>query len=632
MAYEPSEQDQRFINKVITRKQIAEDYWSPYFDHLRVLLRDYDMEFKFYRDSQGNVKWPSASRVFSPHAFQMIEIEVPLMVSMLLDHDPPFAAVDDKPGEDPASVKQTELLLVYQLRNRGFKVDMIKAIQQIAKIGHQHLKLKWRLEKEIHSKRVTERFYDIPIGMRVEEEEFIAYDGPDWDNVPFYRLFIDPATPPCELQKAGYIIEEDILLWEDFLSDAENYDYDNVDAVRDQVFSPKDSHSQEEPAAGGTIEKANEDMRDIPQDEYAHQVKIDYYYDREDIIFVATVKGAGSPTILLKREKFLDIHPNGKYPYHGLYERYHMDQGMEASVDTGEDKRTGGYYPKGDLDPIHGVQAAINTTINQSIDAVTQGLRMPMLIMEGAWVDEELLAEGWIEHPIIHVRQMSGHRPRDTFEQIKMINTFGPAAVNQIQMLEQWGTEALGNFESVSGQGDKNIETATAFMQATANSMKRSALKVFIISRGIEEMLTEMSDMNAEKIGPETVFYVTGDPQPYSVDPEQVIRGVAFSIRTIPPYSKALIAKQSLDMMTVMERYYPFANAKRLAEIYAENQEWITDPREIIPKDAPDISYLELRQVNQLQPPIDQGSTNANSDVGAPSGQTRPSPGQPPAI
>jgi hypothetical protein len=615
--YNPGQGELAYINKANTRIRDAAAFWRNTYDWWRILLRNYDMEYDLVRDSEGNIVYPYASRVFAPFTFEKMEIEIPLIVSMTLDHDPPFAAVKGRPGQDEEGVKRTEALLTYQLRNRGFKPDMIRAIQQIVKIGNQIFRIRWRQEKQRITDRWTESYLGIESGIGKEQREVIAYDGPDFYLLPFYRFHIDPYTPPCDLQKARYLGYEDVLTWEDFLSEAKYLEYENVKFVEAAVFS-SDTKPDSVNQSGGTLEQTDIDERVLPGDAYAHDVHLYYYWDRKDII--TTAKVGGGAGILLKRDRFEDKCGNGKYPFYALFNRIHTDKGVEASTDAQADHHPGGFYPPGDLQPLHGVQAAINTTINQRIDNVTLGLRNPIIIRSGALEDEYKLAEGWTQNPILHLQgELQGHRISEVLEQIKFQDMFGASWSNQMDKLEEWGDRALGTFESVRGQSSPAVKTATGFMQATQNAVKRMALKVYIMTTmGLAEMLTDMSDMNADLIGPRTRYYVTGSSEPLFINPEEVVRGVAYTIRTIPPYSKQLMSEQAMQAIPILSQYYPYANVKRLVETWLEGQEWLENVEEIIPKEAPQMNFLQLRAIlagNAMMPEMfGAGGPGANRE------------------
>lgn len=595
--YDPSEADQKYLLKATRRFGIASSYWQSWIDWNRSLLLDYDMEFDLLRDKKGNVIYPFRSRIFSPLSREKIDVMVPLVVSMILDHDPPFTAVAGHPGQDPRKVKKTEALLAYQLRNRGFKEDVIHIVQQVLKMGSQIVRLRWRYEAKYITRRYTREFLGIPLGVDKKRELVLSYNGPDFVRVPFYRFFIDPNTPPCELQRAQYICEENVLSWNDFLDDAEYLGYENLEYVEAAVSDPR-RQDEKGPPKGTGPQKGSQDSRDIPGDEYARDVRVLYYYDHTDVITVAMVPGRTTGGILLKREAFAEKCPNLEYPYVAIFETVHADKGAEAGSDAATANRPGGFYPTGELAPLHGLQRAHNATINQRIDNVTLGLRAPMIVMGNALEDEEKLALGWIQNPVMHARAQAGMSLDQIIRFVQFPDMFGAGWAQQEQTISAMAVKASHTYDTMAGNEDPKNQTAAGIMQLTSNAMKPMLLKVFIMTKlGFEKLLTAMSDMNSEMIDPLTEAYATGEDEAIYINPEEVVMGLAYSIRTVPPYNKQLMALNAQELAPQFEKYYPLASAKRFMEIIAENQEWLENAEELIPKYAPDLNFLQVKML-----------------------------------
>ncbi len=594
--YTPSKDERYWLDKAVSHYRTASDFWRPWIDWNRVLSRDYDMEMEFVREGT-KILYPFRSQVFSPLVYQAVEILVPIIVSMILDHDPPFSAVAGRTGQDPAVVKKSEDLLAYQLRNRGFKIQMIHAIQQIVKIGSQIFRTRWAYESEYVTDRKTENYLGIPSKIKETRRQVLTYDGPDVVRIPFYRFFPDPFTPPCELQKAAYVCEEDVMSWERFIKDAGYFKYDNVDYVEYQVKNKQDSEKR----TGSGRQQGEQDERAFAGDEYASDVRLIYHFDKQDVDTVALIPGSiDTGGILLKHWSFDEKCRNGKYPYHAAFNRVHLDSGRESGVDAEADCKPGGFYPPGSIQPIHGLQRAHNTTLNQRLDDATLKLRNPLLVKKGAILDINKLADGWIQNPIMEYDDATGSKAGDLFYQIKFADAFGSGWADQEQRIRDLVDDALGIQEAIKGEGDPTNRTARGYMQATANSMRRISLAVYIITKlGLEPMLTDMSDMNADLISPQTLYQVFGDPTPLYISPEEVVRGLAYTIRTVPPYSKQLMAQAAAEILPFLERYAPYAKTKRPIEIFLENQEWLENAEEIIPKNFPDLDFAQIAQFRQ---------------------------------
>lgn len=595
--YNPSEKDKAYINKACQRFTIASGFWRPWIKYNQMLLGDYDMELTLKRDKDDNPIYQHRSRLVPPLAFEVIETEIPQLVGILLDHDPPFKAVAGRPGQDPGRIRKSEAVLAYQLRQRGFKTEMIHALQQIAKIGTQIFRLKWSYETCEYSRPQSEIGYGgIPLSMKDLVETLVEYDGPDFPRVAFNRFFIDPNTPPCDLQRAGYMIEEDIKGWDEFEEDADYLEYDNLEYVRAAVESPKEEKTDIHKGVAGP-QKGTADDRTLPGDEYARDVRLLYYFDRSDVITVALVPGGDSTGILLKREEFKKKYRAQKYPFNPVFARVHTNSGREVSRDSVWDSKPGSFYPPGDLAALHGLQMAQTTSMNQRIDQVTVNLNPPLIVEEGALVNEAVLGQGWVPNRIIKVRKdtLTGRPLQSLMWKPDFPDVWGNAWQNEFMLFKELAKDASGMRDAVAGIANPSNTTMGGIQQETANAMKRIMLKIMIITKmGIEPMLTALSDMNALYLSPQTEALITGSEEVITVNPEEIVMGLTYSIRTMPPYNKQLAMRNLIELIPVVQNLYPYVNAKRFAEIIFENMEYIEFAEELIPKGAPELSFADM--------------------------------------
>jgi hypothetical protein len=468
----------------------------------------------------------------------------------------------------------------------------------------------------------------IPSKVNEARRQVVSYDGPDSVRIPFYRFFIDPYTPPCCLQKAAYMCEESVQSWDDFLKEAEYFGYDNVKYVEYQVkdkqnveYQVKDKQNAEKRMGSGR-QQGEQDSRSFEGDDYAGDVRKILYWDKQDVIVSALIPGArDSGGILLKRWAFEDRCPSGDFPYYAAFNHIHIDSGRESGADAEADEKPGGFYPPGDIRPIHGLQQVHNTTWNQRVDQVTLGLRNPILTQKGAILDIDKLADGWIQNPIMEYDNPMGRGVNELFYQVKFQDTFGSSWAEQEHRIKELVDDVSGTMEAIKGEGDPNNQTKGGYMQAATNAMRRISFKVYILTKlGLEPMLTAMSDMNCDLISSETLYYVFGDPTPLYINPEEVVRGLAYSIRTVPPYSKQLMAEAAVSVLPILEKYAPYAKTKRPIEMFLENQEWLENAEEIIPKNAPDLDFNQIKQLQiaMMAPPNPIGTNVPAQNRGNP--------------
>jgi len=600
------ETDDKLVERVLTRYGISSGYWEPLFSHWRALLRNYYQELKLKVDSEtGKKRWPYRSKLFTPATFEKSETILPHLIDATFSKDPFFmvtAAPKDYAGiRDPMmrefmrqkhreNVKKTEILLAYQLRERGFRNDAVSIFQQTHMLGTQILRLKWAYESHYLTQRQTVYENGIPVGVSKNRVLKETYDGPDWVKVPFYNFFIDPYTPPQDLQKARYVEEEIVQSWDDFMEDAKYFGYKNLSEARRLVSK-------------GTSRLTANDERGIQDDPYSKDISIIYYHDKQYVLHVAIPPGTpGAGGVLLKKQPFEEACSNGKYPYIGFHIRTGVDQGVETGGDAVADYKPGGFYPMGDLYPLHQLQAAENTSINMRMDGLALGLNPPIIIAGEGLEDEENLAYGYYPGQIVHAKSDAGIPLSQMIWQVPITDNYGQSYVHHMNHLEDKKDRALGVHDTISGKTDAKNRTATGTMVLTENAMKRFSLKAFILVKGgLEQLLRQMSEMNAELIDPDTAAYAIGSDEPVYVNPEEVVRGASFNIRVAPFYSKQYIADNILAIFQPLMETMPFADLNAMWRIYFDNAEWIEDASAILPDDAPRVTPFDIQQATYMR-------------------------------
>jgi len=587
-----SDSDAELTKKIIERYQSSAGYWeSRYYTYNRVLLRDYRMELALVRDNDtGEIRWPHRSKVFPPITYEKAEVVVPRVIDAIFSKTP-WLSIDRRKGHpNIGDARKTELLIQYQLDERDFRGIMDEVIQEVVLIGNKVLRPKWVYEAEWMTKRQTIRMLGVPVGVNEEQVLEETYEGPDIDLIPFYCFHIDPSTPPGQLQKADFCIEENIKNWWEFKADAEYYGYENV--AEAEKFVTK-----------GEKILATYDRGQKGQDNYAKQIRILRYCDHYQEAFLVTTSDTPSNGILVRNRDLHESYPDGKFPYFAIQSRVNVDEGSDIGQDEPLPYAVGGFYSHGLLHENHGLQQAATTTLNQRIDQVAKGLNPPMFMMEGAIENEEDLEYGYDPGRIYKVLESYGVSIGEVMREVPIKDYFGSSWNNQMEFLMDMSDRGTGAQDTFIGHADSRNQTATGIMQLTANAMQRFSRRVaHIINRGMKPLLRYMIEMNARMIDPDTMAYVVGGKsnEPVFVSPEDIIRGASIVIHTAPFYSKEIVQERLLKTAPLLAQMHPFIDMTGLVRMILESDPYIDVIDQILPENTPPITPFMMQTLAGL--------------------------------
>jgi hypothetical protein len=214
---------------------------------------------------------------------------------------------------------------------------------------------------------------------------------------------------------------------------------------------------------------------------------------------------------------------------------------------------------------------------------------------------------------------------------------FGTGWERQVTHIEDLAKEASARYDALTGQVDPRNTTATGQMQQTANAMKRVFMLVFILTKqGVEPMFTAMSDLTAEVITPMTPIYDKLGQQTMLINPEDIVQGLAFSIRTVPPYAKSLMSQEAQAALPILAQFAPQANATEMVRVFLENKEWMENIDKILPRNGQDLNFLGQPFGQPMPPPMlmppGMGGGQGQPMTGALGQPSQSPPGQPPPL
>lgn len=576
-------------NLVSDRFNTAQGYWKTDFANKRKLLKDYRCEFNFEKDEQGKLKWRWRSKIFLPMVQEKVETIYPQVYKQIFPKPEFFSVQPGRGMRDVQTAKITEKLLFQQLKQTRFQERMQAVILEALLLGCKFIRTEWRVESKWRKdvQDILDPDYGIKVGERVYWVEEELYDGPDFTSIPFYRMYIDPATPPDDLNKAEFIIEDMVVNLDQFMMDAQSYDYTNIDEVIEAVKK-----------APGTTQ-ASDDERSLPSDTHSKAIRILMYYDHDQILYKAITAGKGPlDGVIVRQQDFWDACPGGEYPYVGYKIKPGIDSGSDISSDQpGSDSEyhPGGFYPQGVLHSLHGLQTGINLRYNQKNDLVNMGLNPPLIVDSSALEDEEALEYGFNPGLILH---STSKRPlSEILFQVPISNYMqGSEMIAHNQDMEM-AERVTGANDIISGRQERGNQTATAAMQKSENAVSRFGMSSeSLIFTGIKPHLNQYVYLNAEFLKPGTLLEMVGSGPPVVIDKKAVQTNVSFNISPAIYFNPMYISKVLREVLPTVEKY-PFVNIKPIIRAILENLKIFDDIDTIIQDDGQPFTSIDFQML-----------------------------------
>lgn len=584
---------QGLLSKILDRYQAGLSYWQPQFDYKRTLMRNYRQELRLVIDPVTNKpKWPHRAKIFTPDTYEKASTVVPSVMGAIFARDNYATVIRRKGKRMQGDVELTQQLLEYQIGERNVRGQMWQVIPEAVLLGDKITRLRWRRETEIFEERRKAFDLGLPIGIEeVEQEE--VYEGPDLVRIPFYRFLIDPGTPPCELQEAAWIIEEDILPEWKFNIQAE-YEEWGSKAQREKVLEASRSQGARQTGAQETTQ---------PGDEYGRYAHMIYYWDHDNFAAVAVNGSVPEGGLILQEKPFHKVCPNGKYPHYAFYARFNIDEGVETGDDAVADYHPSGFHPPGLLHPLHQLQQVQNTQFNQRQDQINLGLGPPMVLATGALEDEAELDFGWIPNQILHTAARSGTDISKILHQLHLYDFIGAGYHENVRLVQDYFARVSGANDIISGKFDNANPTATAALQLTSNSHLRFSSDVEMLTcNGLEPLLEAWIELNARNMDIDTAIYITDNAQTRQifVNPEDIVRGARVKVRTLPHHVRQLRQRQLIELAPVLMKLNPFINLTEITRQILESDEYLEGSENILPRDVPAVRPIDLPIIQAL--------------------------------
>lgn len=403
----------------------------------------WDRYFEMYMSHLNHSKYPWKSKVFDPESFALIETINPRIINTLVG-GPEVFGIKPTNQEDVQSARKSKMILDYQ----ADRMDLYTRMGDISKdgliYGTSFGKLRWRKDFE---PRMVQKPVLNALGFEVQDpqtgqpmmktvKDFVnVYDDPALDRVDIKALYVDPEA--TEMADARYVIHE-LRRTFDYLKkkEAEGI-YFNVGLIPHANAStdnttrdsdPRKTINHESNAATGTTLHDNK-MDEVTLLEYWGLYDIDNDgYLEECIIVVAN----GSVVIRAEINPF----PGGFKPFLRF-----------TPIPI-----PGSFYGMSILNPIEGIQEALNDRTNQMADNISLLLNRVFKYNKHADInpDEMVMSPGGM----IGVNQMSDI---EVFEVQDIIGSVFP----EVGRLENKIQKASGVYDYAAGSAPQRQEAAT---------------------------------------------------------------------------------------------------------------------------------------------------------------------------
>jgi hypothetical protein len=607
------QQDATLITKLLERYQVGLSFWGPRFDSNRTIYRDYRQEAKLVLDPvTGKPRWPWKANIFTPDTYEKASLVIPAIKQAIMAREQFYAVTRRKGTVEGGDVDLTSTLLDYCLYAINFRGLMDRVIPEVVLLGSKIVRLRWIRKEEWFDQR--NRIYDLGVNVGVKEERILeeVYEGPEVVSVPYFRLFIDPATPPCELQDATWIQEEQLLPEWKFLNQAEFEGWGNAE-TREQVL--KASSGQSRMLSGY-------DDRALPFDKNSRGAHLLHCWDHDRYVVLALDGSTAAGGIILKDSKFEDACPDEKYPHRPIFSNIHVDEGVEvqdlgrteASAQNQYDIHPSGFYPPGLLHHTHGLQKAQNINVNQMFDHRSRIIDPAKLVYSEALEDEAELDYGIEPDQYIHLKQVAGLPINSVFSVMPMGDPGAMGYLDTQRQFRDWFSGASGGNPLFVGRPGQADPTATAVAQDTTNANLRFTDDIDCITRnGIEPILETIVEMYARYVDADTMGYIVGEDGPQVVypvpsadqvhgfiQPEDIVRRAHVKIRTLPHYKQEMILQRWMQLLPVLSPIMPFIDLTEIARQMLKADPYLEDVDNIIPKNAPKITPIILQQIQAM--------------------------------
>ena len=564
--------------------------------------KKYDEYYALYRCYKERTVQLWRNNVFVPIVFEIIETEVPRIMTSFFAKNKLFT-VQPREAGDIENARAVEQLLDYQLTypiNSFYEIMLW--LKQALLYGSSPLKYGW---KTIEEDRVVWRNQTIPwIGMQLpmtkskQIERFKVYDDPTIETLDIKSVRVDPmVVRPGDIQRARFVIHS----YTSLKSEIDPGTHVNLDRVVEQDIKPE--MDRRRTVVGTTL----------PSSGYANKqgVKIKERWGKvpagllkqfnqdptiqinamDDELVEAVVTLANEDVIIRA-----ELNPilNGTKPFIML-----IDQPVH-----------GDFWGIGEIEPIAGINTTINDIVNQRIDNVTLAMNMMYL----ADAEAGIKVKNFVSRPggIIKCENASP-------EHLRILETKDVTASSfkEVDFLKAVAQGATGVTDYLKGMNSPSMsDTATGISILTESAQARVNAKIMLMQKtALAELAENIIKLDQQFIDKEKVIRVIGlqGLEWRDINPEEILGAYDFvPTGSLNAANKQLRTQQLTTLLGIVGKM-PFLDPRWLQVLF----NGILEESDIVGaqsiKELQQMANLIPNQMGQLaQVGMDAPQPNAN--------------------
>lgn len=539
------------------------------FDAAEAAKRDHAEKWKrFYRLYRSHVErkpgdWRST--VFVPMCFWIIETVTPRLVAQL----PKFRCYPVT--EDDVELADTmETLLEWSADQSGLFLELVKAFKSALKYGTGILKtyhrqdvrkarkmqpysvpLKQTIEDpvldelgqpvvDLDGNMITERrevqVGELPMGMRSQVYQYVAYDGPGAECIDIFNFFVAPEAH--DIETARYVIHRTYKEMSYILRMVEEGVYrlpDNM-TVEDIVNVNNDPAMERLASIGLGANNADPTRRPVEL--------LEYWTDD------------GRKIVVANRKAILQVIEN---PFD------HSEKPFIRIVDYLQEHE---FWGVGEIEPIEGLQDAQNAIANSRID----NLRMVLNSMFAVNVNHIEDLRDFRLRPGGKIRIKGDMRPDEVFQRIDL-GDVTPNAFNETELIERTVEKVSGVSAYQMGLDSPSLNnTATGVAIIQEQGASRFGMKSKLIDlMGLAPLGRHFGSIIQQFATEEKVIRLTGPDGQASFQrfsPEALQGALDYSIEAESmQQSETMRQEQQMNLLGLIAQFAPQGTGAALSEV-----------------------------------------------------------------
>lgn len=441
---------------------------------------------ELYRNYIDPATYPHAARVFDPRIFRNIETITPKMVA-----NEPTGSFFPQEAGDLKTSEVLKALIKYDWRRAEMFPKLVTFVKSMLIFGTAFGFVHWEYREKTKTRMAPRDINGTKVWSpaRVEQEQIVEFDGPNFEPLNFYDCFPDPNA--TSIYNMRWFIMRSFKTVKELREENETRGmeyYKNLDVLEKAVNDKKGEKGK----GGGK-----------PEDLYWKE-------HRRMMIGAQDLTGEdpNNPEFMVlrrfTRDQWVDIVPEYEIVIRDADDPYfHGELPIVYGVDY---PYPGELYGMSEIEPVERIQRAINAVLNQRLDNVQLVLRSMWKVRKGAGVDMHTL----ISSPgnIITTDDMNAVEPVQVPDVTG--NTF-VGTMNYLTAAMQNGSGITDYTMGINTSANVATDTATGtrLVQQEANAQFKLKIQLFY-HMVIERIANQWKDLRIQFTTEEQKLRIVG--------------------------------------------------------------------------------------------------------------------------